>query len=142
MVGIAQLVRAPDCGSGCRGFESHYPPSMNNIESEIEMLLYRYEFVKNDYRVGFLTGLDDFFTDEEIFACCWIFEKDLADPCISMSNTKSYFTEKGNRKFRKKIKEIQKLAESKGIIFDTIIRDSSEITDILYSDDYQVVVLD
>ena len=26
MVGIAQLVRAPDCGSGCRGFESHYPP--------------------------------------------------------------------------------------------------------------------
>ena len=26
MVGIAQLVRAPDCGSGGRGFESHYPP--------------------------------------------------------------------------------------------------------------------
>ena len=28
MVGIAQLVRAPDCGSGCRGFESLYPPHM------------------------------------------------------------------------------------------------------------------
>ena len=26
MVGIAQLVRVPDCGSGGRGFESHYPP--------------------------------------------------------------------------------------------------------------------
>ena len=26
MVGIAQLVRAPDCGSGGRGFEFHYPP--------------------------------------------------------------------------------------------------------------------
>ena len=26
MVDIVQLVRAPDCGSGCRGFESHYPP--------------------------------------------------------------------------------------------------------------------
>ena len=26
MVGIAQSVRAPDCGSGGRGFESHYPP--------------------------------------------------------------------------------------------------------------------
>ncbi len=26
MVGIAQLVRAPDCGSGGRGFESRYPP--------------------------------------------------------------------------------------------------------------------
>src|SRR5215510_13518265 len=24
--GIAQLVRAPDCGSGGRGFETHYPP--------------------------------------------------------------------------------------------------------------------
>ena len=27
MVGIAQLVSAPDCGSGGRGFESLYPPS-------------------------------------------------------------------------------------------------------------------
>ncbi len=26
MVGIAQLVRASDCGSEGRGFESHYPP--------------------------------------------------------------------------------------------------------------------
>ena len=26
MVSIAQLVRAPDCGSGGRGFESHYSP--------------------------------------------------------------------------------------------------------------------
>ncbi len=27
MVGMAQLVSAPDCGSGGRGFESRYPPS-------------------------------------------------------------------------------------------------------------------
>ena len=26
LVGIAQLVRAPDCGSGGRGFDSHYSP--------------------------------------------------------------------------------------------------------------------
>ena len=26
MVGVAQLVRVPDCDSGCRGFESHRPP--------------------------------------------------------------------------------------------------------------------
>ena len=26
MVDVAQLVRAPDCGSGCRGFEPHLPP--------------------------------------------------------------------------------------------------------------------
>ena len=26
MVDVAQLVRAPDCGSGGRGFETHLPP--------------------------------------------------------------------------------------------------------------------
>ena|SRR5579872_1338278 len=26
VVGVAQLGRAPDCGSGGRGFESHHPP--------------------------------------------------------------------------------------------------------------------
>ena len=26
MVGVAQLVRAPDCGSGGRGFDSHHSP--------------------------------------------------------------------------------------------------------------------
>ena len=27
---VAQLVRAPDCGSGGRGFETHLPPKCNN----------------------------------------------------------------------------------------------------------------
>ena len=27
MVGVAQLVRAPDCGSGGRGFDSHHSPA-------------------------------------------------------------------------------------------------------------------
>ena len=31
MVGVAQLVRAPDCGSGGRGFESRYPPQYGLI---------------------------------------------------------------------------------------------------------------
>ena len=105
------------------------------------MLLYRYEFVKDDYRVGILAGLDDFFTVEEIFSVCGIFEMELECPTVEMSNTKSYFTEKGNRKFRKGIRRIQKLAENKGISFDTIILDSSKVSDILYSDNYQVVVL-
>ncbi len=26
VVAVAQVVRAPDCGSGCRGFESRQPP--------------------------------------------------------------------------------------------------------------------
>ena len=28
MVGVAQLVRAPDCGSGGRGFKSHHSPHL------------------------------------------------------------------------------------------------------------------
>ena len=29
MVDVVQLVRASDCGSECRGFESHLPPRIN-----------------------------------------------------------------------------------------------------------------
>ena len=32
------------------------------------MKLYRYEFVKDNYRIGILAGLDDFFTIDEIFS--------------------------------------------------------------------------
>ena len=28
VVDVAQLVRVPDCDSGCRGFESHHPPQI------------------------------------------------------------------------------------------------------------------
>ena len=29
MVGVAKRPKAPDCGSGIRGFESHHPPHKN-----------------------------------------------------------------------------------------------------------------
>ena len=29
MVAVVQLVRASDCGSECRGFESHLPPKIS-----------------------------------------------------------------------------------------------------------------
>ncbi len=32
MVDVVQLVRASDCGSECRGFESHPPPFNNKAE--------------------------------------------------------------------------------------------------------------
>ena len=42
MVGMVQLVSAPDCGSGCRGFESHYPPFfIFNFENENLIMGYR-----------------------------------------------------------------------------------------------------
>ena len=32
MVDVVQLVRASDCGSECRGFESHLPPRINPVK--------------------------------------------------------------------------------------------------------------
>ena len=45
MVAVAQLVRAPDCGSGGRGFETHQPPITKidlvfYIGSEYDRILY------------------------------------------------------------------------------------------------------
>ena len=40
MVGIAQLVSAPDCGSGGPGFESLYPPSLLR-QQKYKLLGYR-----------------------------------------------------------------------------------------------------
>ena len=35
MVGVVQSVRAPDCGSGGRGFESHHSPALCFIFFEL-----------------------------------------------------------------------------------------------------------
>src|SRR3989344_5250711 len=36
MVGVAQLVRVPDCDSGCRGFESHRSPQTEGTRDEVQ----------------------------------------------------------------------------------------------------------
>ena len=48
MVGIAQLVRAPVCGTGDRRFESDYPPHFLNLQdiSLADLRLLRYNFKK------------------------------------------------------------------------------------------------
>ena len=35
MVDVVQLVRASDCGSECRGFESHPPPSKKESAQQL-----------------------------------------------------------------------------------------------------------
>lgn len=100
---------------------------------------YRYEFVKDNHRIGILTGLDEYFSLDEICSVCGIFEMSLKAPDINMSNTKSYFTEKGNRKFRKMIRNIKKIAETKGIITECIAKET--LDNIVYADEYQVVIL-
>ena len=39
MVGLAQLVRAPDCGSGGRGFDSHNPPQNEGTQESLCAIL-------------------------------------------------------------------------------------------------------
>ena len=39
MVAVVQLVRASDCGSECRGFESHLPPAKEEIRKNIPLFV-------------------------------------------------------------------------------------------------------
>lgn len=103
-------------------------------------MLYRYEFLKDNKRFGILTGLDDCFTLDEVFSVCGIFEVCLDCPSISMLNTKSYFTDKGNKKFRKAIRRIKKLADEKGISVFCEKVEKENISDILYEDKYQIII--
>ena len=102
-------------------------------------MFYRYEIVSNDQRVGLLTGLDDLFTEREVWSLIGPFELYLPGPDVSMSDTRSYFTDDGNRKFRKAIRRIIKRVLDKGLHVDIITKDT--LDDILYEDKYQAVVL-
>lgn len=56
MVAVVQLVRASDCGSECRGFESHLPPTAKNqLISYLEPYFFkdlRLLFCQFGYRLG------------------------------------------------------------------------------------------
>ena len=52
MVPVVQLVRASDCGSECRGFESHRAPNKETLQHEILQGFFVYDC--HDYR--FLTS--------------------------------------------------------------------------------------
>ena len=101
---------------------------------------YRYEFKKGDYSIGILTGLDEFFTVDEICELCWIFERDLKCPNVDMENTISFFTERGNRKFRKAIRKIKNIADAKNLDFSCIIKPFDKLKNVVYQDNYQVIL--
>ena len=106
------------------------------------MKVYRYEYdIEGEYK-GILVGLDDIFDDtNELLSAAFVFERYLPEPNIeSMINTKSYFTEKGNRKFSKAIRTIKKISENHGIKVITIIKDYNDLENIVYEDKYQVVI--
>ena len=52
MVPIVQLVRASDCGSECRGFESHWAPKKevgNGLSTETEYKTINGEYVREGH---------------------------------------------------------------------------------------------
>ncbi len=100
----------------------------------------RYEISNGKESQGFLTALDDYFSLDEIFSVCGIFEMRLKGPNINMKNTTSYFTPKGNRKFRKMIRKIKKMAEEKNLSFIKILKEDIADNEILYQDEYQIVL--
>lgn len=110
------------------------------------MRVYRFEFMRDSVKQGFLVAVTDkfenYFTVDEFFKYFGIFEVKLALPNIDMQNTKSYFTEKGYRKFRKMIKKIEKLAADKGICFLKEEMNKEELKDILFEDENQVIIRD
>ena len=60
MVGVAQLVRASDCGSEGRGFESHHPPHIKTPQVIGVFLLLCAQYIvllKNQVRTMFYCDL-------------------------------------------------------------------------------------
>lgn len=100
------------------------------------MILYRYQ-LKNG--LGILTALDEYFGLDEALDLSWIFEDKLALPDIDMRNTISYFTEAGNRKFHKAITKILNRFEQSGIKTEKIQVELSDLHNVIYTDNLQVV---
>ena len=103
------------------------------------MKVYRYVVGEGESRSGFLAALDDYFDMEQSFILGWEFTKRLYEPEIDMSNTRSYFTEKGIRSFNKAIRLCKKAYEGKGVKFQKE-EHTLENPNIVYQDKYQIVV--
>lgn len=103
------------------------------------MTVYRYVVGEKDSECGFLTALDDYFDLETAFALGFEFTKRLPEAEIDMKNTRSYFTQKGNRSFNKAIRNCRKAYEEKGIKFSQEVHNLGN-EEIIYQDKYQIIV--
>jgi hypothetical protein len=72
-VAVAQLVRAPDCGSGSRGFESPQPPFLTPAEIGISVACRRSPAPRHPGNKPALTGL---FNAREVALCAEVLEHD------------------------------------------------------------------
>ena len=106
-------------------------------------MFYRYEVPKlNQGIFGAIEDILDLDNEEELdllFKIVAYFEDNLKAPNIDMKDTESWFTEKGNRKFKKSIKKIIMVLEERNYSVSRIQKELNE-NKILYKDEYQVII--
>ena len=108
-------------------------------------MYYRYDlYLDDEYQgVGFLQGLSELWLDMDIEDDLLGLFKDLPIPNFYMGNkerTKAYFTEKGKQKFKKEIETIINVYNYYGPFTIKEHIDYFSPNEILYQDDYQIIV--
>lgn len=110
-------------------------------------MLYRYElYIDGEYQdVGIFQELDNTFSYERAKDLAWPFDRKLQIPPYSSfkeQHTVSFFTEKGKQEFEKDIKAIIEAYEEESCfeIKTLIINEDDICHDIIWSDEYQVIV--
>jgi len=113
-------------------------------------MLYRYEMNDNRFdhpHYGIFMALNDVFDRDEALRLTAIFEDELRAPPLWYYDSKQdpidkvfcCFTQKGNRKFSKAIKNMKQALEKEGYKVNRITFNEKDI-DILYEDEYQAVI--
>lgn len=123
---------------------SFYDELGNELSLKEELTLYRYEIYceGKDQDVGFLVGIEDLgLSCEKEFLLLKPFDDALANPILpGMRNSVSFFTEAGNKKFQKAIRDVVVAYEDS--IFDVklaVLRlPSSVFAQVVYQDENQV----
>lgn len=116
----------------------------NEISFAKDLMLYRYELYceGEDQDVGFLVGIEDLgLSCEKEISLLKPFDKALENPILpGMRNSVSFFTEEGNKKFQKAIRDV--VAAYKDSIFEvkiaTLHLPVSLSEQVIYQDDDQV----
>lgn len=111
------------------------------------MMLYRYElYADGEYQdVGIFQGMEGIFSDDRVKGLIFPFDRNLPKPpyhSFDNFDTLAFFTEKGKHKFEKEIETIVKAYERQTCFeVRTLIIEESQIQhDVLYQDEYQVIV--
>ena len=106
-------------------------------------MFFRYEVPKlNQGIFGAIEDILDLNNEEELdllFELVAYFEDNLKAPDINMEDTESWFTQKGNRKFKKSIKKIINALKERNYSVSCIQKELNE-NEILYKDEYQIII--